>query len=59
MKLSHYSNILLDITIPITFTIWIIMLSKLISYINITCSLAYIEMNTLTTIYLHLPINEA
>lgn len=58
MKLSHYSNILLDIIIPVTFTIWIIMLSKLISYINISRSLAYIGMNTLPIMYLHLPINE-
>ena len=56
MKLSNYKHILLDLIIPILFSIWVIEMSQLISMSFIRSPMEYIGKNTLPIMYLHIAI---
>ncbi|RYM02809.1 hypothetical protein EWH99_10775 [Sporolactobacillus sp. THM7-7] len=59
LKLSHYNHFILDLVIPYIYTIWILMLSKLLSSLRIFNILAYAGFYSLPIMYLHIPVNVA
>ena len=57
MKASYYKNYVLDILIPVMFTMWIVMISKHIERYKLSKFLIYVGKNTLTIMYIHIAIN--
>jgi fucose 4-O-acetylase-like acetyltransferase len=58
MKYSQYRNLILDLAIPLLFTITIILISMIIQEFKVLRKIGYLGENTLFIMYLHILLNE-
>jgi polysaccharide biosynthesis protein PslL len=58
MKYSHYTHLILDIIVPILFTLLIMIISNAIDKYSISKYISYIGENAMVIMYLHIPLNQ-
>lgn len=57
IKIGNYTHLILDIIIPVTFTLWTLFISKYLVKLIGSNVINYIGRNTLPIMYLHVPLN--